>query len=210
MKCFLLNTKNFKGIIYLFQSVFLQPMINSSTDKFLQQISRRVSIDTDECTTLKKIIGKKEMLIEEADIICFGLNRRCREPPKLTSETLLKLRVTQDTIFPSSHAWAFQKRAPYLYFINKHIMRLHENGLLMKWSEYLRYSNHNLTTFFDGHTIVDNGNLGPKAAKFDCHFVLWIFGIGFSCLGFLLESAVNIIANKQKVRKRTEDLLNKI
>lgn len=176
-------------------------MINSSTDKFLQEISRRVTLETDECATLGGIIGKKEMLIEEADILSFDMNHQCREPLKLSSEALLKLRVTGDVIFPSSHIWAFQKRAPYLYFINKHIMRLHENGLLLKWSEYLQFPNHNLSTFFDGRTIVDNRNLGLKAAKFDCHFVLWISGIGFSCICFLLEFAVNILANKRKERK---------
>lgn len=143
---------------------------------------------------MKEMIGKKEMYIEEQDTLIYLLNNFCGKV--LTAGDLLNLRVTQDAIFPSSHAWAFKKSAPYLYFINKYIMMLREAGLLSKWSEYLMTPNNKSEVYFNGFTIVDNTNLKPKKIKLYGHFVMWIIGIGLSCISFGAEVGLTIISNK--------------
>lgn len=175
-------------------------MLNSSSDKLLQELSHRVTIRKDMCVTMKEMIGEKEMYIEEQDTLNYLVNYLCKKV--LTTADLLNLRVTQDAIFPSSHGWAFKKRTPYLYFINKYIMMMREAGLLTKWGEYLIAPTNKSEVYFNGFTIVDNTDVNPKKIKFYGHFVLWIIGIGLSCVSFAAEVGISIISNKRNEIKR--------
>lgn len=164
-------------------------MLYTSSDKSLKEMSQRVNIRTDMCSTLKDMIGKQEMLIIELDVTYNELNAKCRK--HLTSDDLLSLRVTRDNIFPSTHAWAFPKNAPYIQSINDQIMLYHQHGLQKKWSETLRFPPGNHSVYFDGVSVVDRNILSPRKLKGYSHFVLWFFGIGLSFLCFITEIVFN-------------------
>lgn len=174
-------------------------MLNSSPDKSLKEMSHRVNYRTDICSTFKGMIGKKEILIEELNEINNELNARCRE--HLTNEELLSLRVTRDDIFPSIHAWAFQKTAPYTNLINNQIMLYHQSGLLKKWSETLRVPPGKHSVYFDGVSIVDRGRFSPKKIKGFGHLFVWFIGIGLSLLCFITEIALNNLRKRKEKRE---------
>lgn len=182
-------------------------MLNSSPDKSLKEMSHRVNYRTDMCSTFKSMIGKKEMLIEELNQIKNELNARCRD--HLTSEDLLNLRVTRDDIFPSTHAWAFSKRAPYTSFINNQIMLYHQHGLQKKWSETLVVPPGNVSVYFDGVAIVDRSRLRPKKIKGFSHLVLWFIGIGLSILCFIVEIVLNELRKRKAKRQYSAQAIGK-
>lgn len=175
-------------------------MLNSSSDKSLQELSHRVNSRTHMCETFKDMIGKKQMLIDEVDSLYKELNRNCRT--QLTLDDVLSLRVTSDNIFPSNHAWGFPKKAPYAKFINEQIMLYHQNGLQKKWSESLTIPPGNNSVYFNGVEMIDESNSGQKR-KFYGQFVLWFFGIGLSILCFIAEIVFDIL---RKLKNEKEEI----
>lgn len=179
-------------------------MLNSSSDKSLIDLSQRVKASQEMCIVFKGLIGKKEMVIDELDVMYRELNKRCRK--LLKNKDLMSLRVTRDNIFPSTHAWAFPKKSPYFSFINTQIMLYHQNGLQKKWSESLHFSPRNLSVYFNGHAMIDQSNLSSEHIKFYGHFVLWLFGIGLSFLCLVAEFAFNAFQKKRRIGFRTRNL----
>lgn len=174
-------------------------MLNSSSDDSFKEMSQRVNSRSDMCSTFKEMIGKKEMLIDELDMMYNELNARCRQ--YLTSEDLMSFRITRDNIFPSTHAWAFPKKAPYINFISNQIMWYHQHGLQKKWSETLRVPPGNHSVYFDGVSVVDRSRFSPKKIKGFGLFILWYFGIGLSLLCFITEIILNELRLKRERRR---------
>lgn len=172
-------------------------MMNISTDKSLQELSRRVTTRTDTCSTFKDMIGKRELLMEERYLVYDELNWRCRN--HLTSEELLSLLVARDNVFPLIHAWAFPMNVPYMTFISEQITFYNQHGLLKKWSDNLRVPPGNLSVYFDGVSVVERYR-SPKKIKGFSHFVLWFVGIGLSSLCFITEIVLKSFRNRKKKR----------
>lgn len=178
-------------------------MLNSSSDKSLQDLSQRVIISNKICPTLNKFLGKKEIIIEEIDGLYDALLRHCHG--LLSKTDLQSLRVTHDNIFPSTHGWAFRKGTPYLRYINKYIIWFHEFGLQKKWSAELTTPPRKLGIRFDGASVQDDDS---KSSKFFGQFVLWILGIAFSISCFIAELLVHGMCAKRtkyffrKIRKK--------
>lgn len=156
-------------------------MLRSSNDKALQELSHRVILNKDICSTLKGFIGKKEIIIEEIDVLLNSLDIKC--VGILTTSDWRSLRMTKDNVFQSNHAWAFKKRTPFLHCISMYILRLHESGLVSKWREYL-YNPMRHGIWTDGTSFEDTRS---TISNFYGQFVLWVIGIILSCVCLLLE-----------------------
>lgn len=156
-------------------------MLESSTDKALQELSHRVILSEDICTTVKGFFGKKEIIIEEIDGLLVALVNKCAD--LLTTGDWQSLRMTNDNVFQSNHAWAFKKGTPFLHCISMLILRFHESGIMNKWSEYI-YTPSRHRIWIDGNTFKD---LRSTISNFYGQFVLWVIGIILSFLCFLLE-----------------------
>lgn len=178
-------------------------MLNSSSDSSLQELSHRLTLTKELRPALHEFIGKKQMIIEELDVIIDALLKP--DDGTLTKEDLRSMRVTRDNIFPSNHAWAFKKGAPFLYHINKYLLWFCENGLQKKWSEKLMNPPPNVTLRFDGSTsqTFDDDDFSSKRDKLFGQFVLWIIGIGLSCFCFIGEIVVhNFNQRNRRVSKK--------
>lgn len=178
-------------------------MLNSSSDKSILELSHRVTLTKEVRPALHEFIGKKQMIIEELDVIIDALLKP--DDGTLTKEDLRTMRVTRDNIFPSNHAWAFKKGAPYLHHINKYILWFCENGLQKKWSEKLMNPPSNIRLRFDGSTsqTFDDDDFSSKRNKMFGQFVLWIIGIALSCLCFIGEVVVHKL-NQRKCRLESQ------
>lgn len=164
-------------------------MLNSSSDKRLRRLAQRVMLSDKICPALKKVIGRKEFVIEEIDGLYDSLKYDCNDI--LMGNDFNSLSVTRDNIFPSSHAWAFRKGTPFLSYMNRYIFWFHESGLQQKWSE-------ELTTIpkdfrFAGLSKKDESS-GTNKNLFAGQYVLLIIGTVVSSLCFVAEIVVHSIA----------------
>lgn len=169
-------------------------MLNSSSDKRVRRLAQNVILTDHVCPALKKVIGRKEFLIEEIDGLYNAL--KCDCSGFLVGDDFHSLSVTRDNIFPSTHAWAFRKGTPFLDYMNRYIYWFHESGLQQKWSEELTSIPRDFR--FAGLSK-KGGTSATNKNPFSGQFVLLFIGTMISGLCFIAEIVVhNIVLFRRK------------
>lgn len=159
-----------------------------------RKIAEKIHSDLSICDVLKKSLDNNVFLIEEQVLIQQAVSL-C--PKTLSVEELARIRVTKDNMLLSSHAWCFSKSTPYIDSFNYYISLFEQNGLHIKWSEYLYGSSRKKNIDFD-KGIVKTDITPPM--KLYGPLLIWTYGVVLSMCIFIVEILYSYCIVSKRIR----------